>query len=81
MVKATLRQVHGAVAIDDGVSGYYLVHENTQDAPPLAVGRNESSGVAGSISSTPDQSFVFLKAPPLAAWFFTGRAPGLGGAL
>ena len=27
VVKATLRQVHGAAAIDDGVSGYYLVHE------------------------------------------------------
>jgi len=27
VVKATLRQVHGAAAIDAGVSGYYLVHE------------------------------------------------------
>jgi hypothetical protein len=27
VLKATLRQVHGAAAIDDGVSGYYLVHE------------------------------------------------------
>lgn len=27
VLKASLRQVHGAAAIDDGVSGYYLVHE------------------------------------------------------
>ena len=27
VVKATLRQVHGAAAIDTGVSGYYLVHD------------------------------------------------------
>jgi IS4 transposase len=27
VLKATLRQAHGAAAIDDGVSGYYLVHE------------------------------------------------------
>ncbi len=30
VVKATLRQVHGAATIDDGVSGDYLVNEMTR---------------------------------------------------
>ncbi len=35
VIKATLRQVHGAEAIDDGVSGYYLVHEMARVAESL----------------------------------------------
>jgi len=35
VVKATLRQVHGAEAIDDGVSGYYLVNEMARVAESL----------------------------------------------
>ena len=35
VVKATLRQVHGAAAIDDGVSGYYLVNEIARVAESL----------------------------------------------
>ncbi|MEI2773247.1 MAG: transposase [Candidatus Competibacter sp.] len=35
VVKATLRQVHGAAAIDDGVSGYYLVNEMARVAESL----------------------------------------------
>ena len=35
MVKATSRHVHGAEAIDDGVSGYYLVNEMARVAESL----------------------------------------------
>ena len=35
VVKATLRQVHGAKAIDEGVSGYYLVNEMARVAESL----------------------------------------------
>lgn len=35
VVKATLRQVHGAAAIDDGISGYYLVNEMARVAESL----------------------------------------------
>lgn len=35
VVKATLRQVHGAEAIDEGVSGYYLVNEMARVAESL----------------------------------------------
>ncbi len=35
VVKATLRQVHGAATIDDGVSGDYLVNEMTRVAERL----------------------------------------------
>jgi hypothetical protein len=58
VVKATLRQVYGANAIDEGISGYYLV--------------NEMGNVAESLETLvePDDWAVFqtLTAAAMAAW-------------
>jgi IS4 transposase len=58
VIKATLRQVHGAEAIDDGVSGYYLVHEMARVAESLET------------LVEPQDWAVFQTLPPatMAAW-------------